>query len=234
MNTCILVGIDENISPQTSYALETVSKLVEQCTSQPRLALLHVIPVLYVSSPRWGKYRLQPTPQQRRQAENALRRASTVLQQRGIAPENIEVLQRSGIPAEEIIAAASELPADFIIVGSRGDPLKQQIRRFVVGSTSRQVLKHAPCPVVIAVPQRIPHPRCLVGWYKEEIAGYLQEHPDALMVFTPDEAAHMFVPRNAAVGHQEVDAAAIALARLSRDGVLSCWQIQGESRYVND
>lgn len=94
---------------------------------------------------------LTPLTAQRLQSEQALHRARVAAQERGIAPERIEVLQRVGTPADELVRAARELDVAFIVFGSRGDSLKEQMRRVVAGSTSRRVLRLAPCPVMRVV-----------------------------------------------------------------------------------
>jgi hypothetical protein len=132
------------------------------------------------------------------------------LQKQGIVPEQIAILLRSGIPADEIVKAAKELDADFIMIGRRGNSVKQKIRRLFMGSTSHSVLKLALCPVMIASISAMPRPRNLVTWYKEAITDYLHEHPGRLMLFTSCEAAHMFAPSQRTAGREEVDAASIA------------------------
>src|SRR6266567_116031 len=148
MNKRILLGIDTDLSPSTQYALRITSELLEWAP-QVRLILLHVIPTPFDSRPTWGKsiggfYSLFPTTQQRLQAKCCLSIACTAAQQQGIAPERVELLQRVGMPADEIVRAAGELQVDFIVIGSRGNFLRQRIRRVLIGSTSRRVLKLAP------------------------------------------------------------------------------------------
>ena len=48
--------------------------------------------------------------------------------------------------AKEVGALAEELEADLIVVGRRG---RSTIARAVMGSVSRSVVRHAPCPVVV-------------------------------------------------------------------------------------
>src|SRR5205814_763496 len=122
MSKRILLGIDTGLSPSTQYALRITSKLLEQSSPELRLVLLHVIPVPFGTQPVWGKsmevfYSLPPTTQQRLQAERALRRACTAVQQQGIDPGRVELLQRVGMPADEIVRAARELQVDFIVIG---------------------------------------------------------------------------------------------------------------------
>src|SRR5207249_9661062 len=144
MNKRILLGIDTSISPQTQRALRVVSAFMEQAAPEFHVVLLSVIPVPYMTSPSLGMYvgHLLPmsiTSEQRSQAEDDLHKARTEMQKDGVAPEQIEVIIRIGIPAEEIAKAAKELQVNFIVVGSRGNSPRQKIRRFFVGSTSRRV-----------------------------------------------------------------------------------------------
>jgi nucleotide-binding universal stress UspA family protein len=55
--------------------------------------------------------------------------------------------QREGNTASQLIAAAAELHADAIIIGSRG---RTGLMRLVLGSVARSVLFHAPCSVLVA------------------------------------------------------------------------------------
>jgi nucleotide-binding universal stress UspA family protein len=53
---------------------------------------------------------------------------------------------RSGHPADSLLRGAEEQKADLIVVGSRG---ASAIERFLLGSTSEKVLRHAPCSVLM-------------------------------------------------------------------------------------
>ena len=54
----------------------------------------------------------------------------------------------TGLPSEEVIAAAKSEDADLIIVGTRG---KSGLAHVLLGSTAERVIRMAPCPV-LAVP----------------------------------------------------------------------------------
>jgi nucleotide-binding universal stress UspA family protein len=234
MNRHIVVAIDADISPQTQHVLRVASSLLELCAPQLGVALLHVIPVPDMPQSKFGMSRVAPTGEQRELAEQALHRARIELQKQGIVPERIEILLRSGIPTDEIVKAAKELEADFIMIGSRGNSLKQKMRRLLTGSTSYRVVKLAPCPVMIAALPQMPGPRNLVAWYQEAITHYLREHPGRLLIFTSYETAHLFAPPQRTAGSQEVDAASAALEQLASSGVLVCQKVNGELRCIND
>ncbi len=234
MNRRIVVGIDADISPQTQHVLSVASSLLELSSPQLGVVLLHVIPVPDMTPSKFGMSRVTPTAQQRELAEHTLHKARLELQKQGIVPERIALLLRSGIPADEIVKTAKERDADFIMIGSRGNSFKQKIRRFLMGSTSRSVLKLASCPVMIASLPQMPRPRDLVAWYKEAISDYLHEHPGKLTVFTSIEAAQMFAPPNRIAGRKEVEAATVALKELASSGILFCQKVNGELRCMND
>ena len=239
LNKRILLGIDVNLSLPTQHALWTASELLRQSTLDLQLVLLHVIPVPDDPSPAWGKsmgsiHPFPPITQQRLQAEHTLWQARTVLQQQGIAAERIVWLQRVGTPADEIVKTARELGVERIMIGSRGSSPAQRLRRLVVGSISRRVLRLAPCSVTLIVPPRKPRTQNLVGWYEEAVTYYLHAHSGSLLVFTACDVAQKFAPAKRIVGHKEVEAATIALEQLASNGVLCYQKVKGELRYFND
>jgi nucleotide-binding universal stress UspA family protein len=62
----------------------------------------------------------------------------------GSRPPSVTVRAVTGLPAEELLTAASG--ADMIVVGSRG---AGGFKRLLLGSVSTQVTHHADCPVVV-------------------------------------------------------------------------------------
>lgn len=67
---------------------------------------------------------------------------------------------RAGRAAEEILRAAEEQPTDLVVVGHRG---VSALSRFFLGSVAERVVRHAPCPVLIARPLKGPLDLVLVG-----------------------------------------------------------------------
>ena len=58
----------------------------------------------------------------------------------------MEAAVRSGIPFEEIVAAAREWKAHMILMPTRGMTTSEQIP---LGSTAERVVRHASCPVLV-------------------------------------------------------------------------------------
>lgn len=79
----------------------------------------------------------------RARAEQAAAREVAELQATGWTLSSV---LRIGQAADEITACAKEIDADLVVAGSRGHGA---VKRFLLGSTSDQVARHAPCSVLI-------------------------------------------------------------------------------------
>lgn len=51
-----------------------------------------------------------------------------------------------GSPADEIVKAAKQWPADLIVIGSHG---RSGLQRALLGSVAEGVMRQAPCPVLV-------------------------------------------------------------------------------------
>jgi nucleotide-binding universal stress UspA family protein len=78
-----------------------------------------------------------------RVAQERLDQARMYLEERGLAAELIPSV---GPPAEAIVALARERNADLIVVGTRK---KGFLERLVEGSVNQEVLRRAPCDVLV-------------------------------------------------------------------------------------
>lgn len=72
-----------------------------------------------------------------------LAQTASELESAGVA---ISQLLREGDPAKEIIAAAREVDADLIVIGSHSH---RNLWDVLMGSTAERVAKTAPCPVLV-------------------------------------------------------------------------------------
>ncbi len=78
-------------------------------------------------------------------AEEARRILREVTGAAGKAGVPVETKVLTGIPSEDIIRVAEELPADLIIMGTHG---RAGMSHFLMGSVAEKVVRRAPCPVL--------------------------------------------------------------------------------------
>ena len=105
-----------------------------------RIAVIAVVPVL-IEAPHTEQ---STAPEHgAREAARQLEEARAILSDDGVEAEFIQAV---GNPAAEIIAAAEQRDADLIVVGHRG---RSAISRFIEGSVSDRVVRHATCDVLI-------------------------------------------------------------------------------------
>lgn len=105
-----------------------------------RPVAIGVMPTVYHDAVAWqAEYEAEARREYTRAAEVAAGRMST----HGV---RAVAAVRSGDPAGELLAAASEVSADLIVVGSRG---LTGLRRLALGSVARRVVHHAKASVLI-------------------------------------------------------------------------------------
>lgn len=148
----ILVAVDE-----TKSARKTITKMVDvfgSCVNE-NITLLFVekmesamLDELLLSNSEIDTLResLQGTEYQEKldeKAEGVLGYYHNFLKEKGAV--NVRTMKREGHPAEEILAAAGELQADLIVIGSRS----KRMHNIFLGSVSREVVNSAECSVLI-------------------------------------------------------------------------------------
>ena len=82
-------------------------------------------------------------------------KAQAIVQRAKAAGADATFLVWEGEPGEAIVAAADSENADLIVVGSHG---RSGVSRFLIGSVSDFVVRHAHCPVMV-VRGRLDTPR---------------------------------------------------------------------------
>lgn len=130
--------------PAVRYAAELADKFAAE------LILLHVVPDAVLALPD----AVMPTP-----APLADLSAMTDAGKTGltnlIKTEKLESRHprpevRIGSPAQEIVAAAKDLHADLVCIGTHG---RGGIARVLLGSVAEMVVRQAPCPVLTVRPK---------------------------------------------------------------------------------
>jgi nucleotide-binding universal stress UspA family protein len=72
--------------------------------------------------------------------------AQAIVRRAKAAGADATFLVWDGVPGEAIVAAADSENADLIVVGSHG---RSGVSRFLIGSVSDYVVRHAHCPVMV-------------------------------------------------------------------------------------
>jgi nucleotide-binding universal stress UspA family protein len=132
----------------SAHALEVARRLGQLVDAAgAAIALLYVHkPGTLAPEPVWsdsGAIR-QRDLEPRLEAERIFAATNAALARQGLTSHWQRMAE--GNPAEEIVKYASELAADLIAMGSHG---RTGLLRVLMGSVSRAVLDHAPCPVLI-------------------------------------------------------------------------------------
>lgn len=144
----ILLAIDDS-----KFSEAAINAFIAQTRPQDtEVRVLHVIePVpIYVDGQAWGNV---PEPavvqqEQRKEAEDLVSRAARKLLDAGF---NVTTALEEGSPKVVVTDSASEWHADLIVLGSHG---RRGMDRFLMGSVSEAVVRHAPCSVqVVRIPK---------------------------------------------------------------------------------
>lgn len=128
-----------DFSPQSASAFELACALARDYGA--RLVVLHV---LMPSAAPFGS----PPPDPSRSAEGQGIETGRFPWPRPADPHlSVEHRLAEGDPPEEVVRLARALPCDLIVIGTHG---RSGLRRALAGSVAEDVLRLAPCPVLVA------------------------------------------------------------------------------------
>jgi nucleotide-binding universal stress UspA family protein len=145
----ILLAVDDG--PTSEWAREEA--VVLACDLGARLAVLHVIDTGFSFPADWNYAEDEVLARKRREGDDLLRHtAARILAELGT---RAEALLREGEPASQIVDAARDWGADMIVMGCHA---RGRLGDLLQGSTTRAVVRDAPCPVLIVThePRKIP------------------------------------------------------------------------------
>lgn len=136
----IVVGNDG--SDNSAQALEIALELAKPLGAEIIVAhVWHLPPTAYVGAPYAP---LDLTKQMEDTKQKSVEKAKNILEHHDAEARYVEL---EGNPADAVIELAEKEDADLIVIGSRG---LGAVERFVLGSTSERVVRHASCPVLVA------------------------------------------------------------------------------------
>jgi nucleotide-binding universal stress UspA family protein len=136
-----------------NHAVQAAALLAR--TLDVQLKVLHVLPE---ALPPKG----EEDPEAMRRAAETLRRNAearlrSLAEKLRLKPEQVELALVTGVDAAEIVHIGKEIDAGCIVMGTRG---LSGLPRVLLGSVTDQVLREAPCPVLVVPFGSVPS-----GWW---------------------------------------------------------------------
>jgi nucleotide-binding universal stress UspA family protein len=141
----ILVGVDDS-----KYSGDILRAIVsERRADNTEVLVLHVLQPVGPAPPQMDQGYAPELEAEREAAKTLVERIATELRSAGF---KAETLVGVGDVREGIIDTAADWHADLIMVGSHG---LRGMQRFLLGSVSEFVVRHAPCSVeIVRTPAR--------------------------------------------------------------------------------
>lgn len=130
-----------DFSDSSDHALPLAKQLAK--TDRARVTLLHVVelPITYFEEP----LTIEPARGLEARAAQALDKLAGDVASGGTI--EVKTRTRIGRPAAELLATLDEdRSIDLVVLGSHG---RTGIKRVLLGSVAEQVVRHAPCPVLV-------------------------------------------------------------------------------------
>jgi nucleotide-binding universal stress UspA family protein len=142
----ILIAVDD--SPFAQRAAKVGIELAEALKAE--IAFVHVFDAAATPAGAWG------FPADRISAMSELEGKRLLKKFRDLVPEKLASRSRlhdfleSGSAASSIVAVAKKWRADLIVMGSHG---RGKVKGILMGSVSQDVLRKAPCPILVVPPK---------------------------------------------------------------------------------
>lgn len=132
-------------TPVIRYAAEMAEKFAAE------LILLHVVQDLALVLPDAVMPTPLPTPDLAQLIDSAKTALNNVITCQKLERLKSRTEVRVGSPAAEIDAAAKDLQADLLCIGTHG---RSGLAHLLLGSVAERVIRHAPCPVLTIRPNK--------------------------------------------------------------------------------
>lgn len=138
----IVIPVDSSSSSQRG--LQVAKEYAEKFPAEIYLINIQNSPMELAALHQPGMFPMETSQQLEGLAMPILNEAAKVFEDYKEMPVHKVVLY--GHASDQICTYAEEIDADLIIIGSRG---LSSLKRFLLGSTTNQVVPHAPCSVLV-------------------------------------------------------------------------------------
>jgi nucleotide-binding universal stress UspA family protein len=142
----ILIAVDD--SPFAQRAAKLGIELAE--TIKAEIAFVHVFDAAATPAGAWGFPADRISAMSELDGKRLLKKLHAAVPARMAARSRVRDFVESGSAASTIIAVAKKWRADLIVMGSHG---RGKVKGILMGSVSQDVLRNAPCPILIAPPK---------------------------------------------------------------------------------
>jgi nucleotide-binding universal stress UspA family protein len=142
----ILIAVDD------SAFAHRAAKLGIELASAARaeVAFVHVFDPTATPAGAWGFPADRISAMSELEGKRLLKKFRDNVPARSIPRARVREFLESGSPAHSIVAVAKKWRADLIVMGSHG---RGKVKGILMGSVSQDVLRDAPCPIVVAPPK---------------------------------------------------------------------------------
>lgn len=135
----ILIAIDGS-----EFSEAAIREVIQTRPREAQIRIMHVIePLPVVESWAYAVDWQKILQDQRKEAETFVAESAKALRDAGFT---VDTAIEEGIAKSILVEAAAKWPADLIVVGSHG---RKGLARFLLGSVSEGVARHALCSVLI-------------------------------------------------------------------------------------
>jgi universal stress protein A len=141
----IVVAID--FSDTSRQALRRATQLAGEANGV--LHLVHVVPMPVYAAWSVVAPDLEASGIHARYVEDARGKLVDLAATLAIEPFRVTCTALPGAPGAEIVRYATECGASLIVLGTHG---QRFVNRVLLGSVAEQVVRHAPCPVLVVPP----------------------------------------------------------------------------------
>ena len=139
-----IILVPTDFSDDAARALETAIQLAKQHSG--RIVLLHAYPIdLPITYPGFGAGGLVPDEFYRELRAQAAAHVEQTAKQAALSGVSVTGKAVTSPASAAIVAEAEQLPADLIVMGTRG---RTGMKHILLGSVAERVVRTAPCSVL--------------------------------------------------------------------------------------